>query len=212
MGIMTDKSSNYMENMGYSEKAGYIFVVIFSFLSILMNMIFIINYLLKSSVNKEKRKISSFEQILFILSISESFISLLWFLSATRFSQKKKLLKEGSEEEICLGCKILGLVKLFAYVFDWVLSGFTMFHLKNMILNPIKFILKPFKKIMFYVLISIIFALIIVITSYILDLIGVSPLITCFLAIDKKENDLLRNILVIIFISTPLYNLIFFFI
>ena len=128
---MTDKSSNYMENMGYSEKAGYIFVVIFSFLSILMNMIFIINYLLKSSVNKEKRKISSFEQILFILSISESFISLLWFLSATRFSQKKKLLKEGSEEEICLGCKILGLVKLFAYVFDWVLSGFTMFHLKN---------------------------------------------------------------------------------
>ena len=53
-----------------------------------------------------------------------------------------------------------------------------MFHLKNMILNPIKFILKPFKKIMFYVLISIIFALIIVITSYILDLIGVSPLIT----------------------------------
>ena len=212
MGIMTDKSSNYMENMGYSEKAGYIFVVIFSFLSILMNMIFIINYLLKNSVNKEKRKISSFEQILFILSISESFISLLWFLSATRFSQKKKLLKEGSEEEICIGCKILGLAKLFAYVFDWVLSGFTMFHLKNMILNPIKFILKPFKKIMFYVLISIIFALIIVITSYILDLIGVSPLITCFLTIDKKENDLLRNILVIIFISTPLYNLIFFFI
>ena len=202
-----NENNNYMENIGYSENKGYYCIVIFSILSIAMNLIFIIKHLLKKLINKKEKKISSFEQILFILSISDCTIALLWFISTIKFPQRNNLLEKG---EICIECHILGSIKLFAYVFDWVLSGFALYHLKNMILNPIKFILKPFKKIMFYVLISFIISFVILIPSIILKIIGESPIITCFLTL--KNTNISQKIIVIIFTLFPIYNLIFFFI
>ena len=51
------EKKDYLNYLGYSEKTGYVFVVIFSFLSILMNMIFIINYFLKKLFNKKIKKV-----------------------------------------------------------------------------------------------------------------------------------------------------------
>ena len=48
-----EEHSNYI---GHLEKGGYIVISIFSFLSILMNMIFIINYIIKKMVNKKQKK------------------------------------------------------------------------------------------------------------------------------------------------------------
>ena len=208
--LFNNKTSNYTSHMGYSEEKGYYIILILCILSIIMNMIFILKYLLIKLFNKKKKKISSLEQILFVLSILDSSIALLWFISAIKFSQREMLYKEEDSKEICIECRILGLIKLFVYIFDWTLSGFTLFHLKNMILNPIKFILKPFKKIMFYILISFIISLAIVVTSFFLNLIGESPVITCFLTL--KNIDSYKQLLVIIFTLFPAYNLIFFFI
>ena len=199
------ENKNNLNYMGYSEKSGYIFLVIIIFLSILMNMIFIINYLLKKLINKNQKKISSLEQILFILSIIDSIISLLWFISAVKYPKKTKMLDP--ENNVCTGCKILGGLLTFFYIFDWMLSGFGLFHLKNMILNPIKFILKPFKKIIIYILISFCIATGVTITSVFAKLLGISPMITCFLTIDTNDT---RKIFVMIFILFPVYSLIFF--
>ena len=199
----SDFSSDYM---GYSNSIGYVFVIIFSFLSILMNMIFIVNYLLKKMINKNRKKASSFEQILFIISILESFISLLWFVSGVKYKKRKELLK--NTDEVCIGCKIIGILQTFFYIFDWVLSNFAMYHLKNMILNPIKFILKP--KIFFYVFISGSIALLFTIISIILDIIGISPMITCFLTLDINKTFKKIFVGIIIFVIYPLFNLIFF--
>ena len=205
--INSDILSDYM---GYSKKTSYIFVIIFSFLSILMNMIFIVNYLLKKFINKAIKKASSFEQILFIISLLESIISLLWFASGVKYKKRKELLKDVMDDEVCTGCKIIGILKTFFYIFDWILSSFAMYHLKNMILNPIKFILKP--KVFFYVLISGSIALVLTIISIFLKLIGISPMITCFLTLDNDNTFKKVFVAIIIFSLIPLFNLIFFFI
>ena len=63
---MATNSTNdsFKDYIGYSKTTGYVFVLIFSCLSITMNMIFIIYLLLKKFKNKAKKKISSLEQIL----------------------------------------------------------------------------------------------------------------------------------------------------
>ena len=211
--ILDEGKPNYLDYMGYSEKAGYVFVVIFSFLSILMNLIFILNYLLKKLINKKQKKISSLEQILFILSILESIISLLWFISAILYPKRNKMLEndgDDNDKDVCIGCKILGALLTFFYIFDWMLSGFGLYYLKNMILNPLKYILKPFKKIMFYIFISCIVAAIISVTSFFSDFLGISPMITCFLSMDNKNDT--RKIFILIFMLFPVYSLFFFFI
>ena len=203
-----DKTIYYI---GYSEKTGKIFVILLSFLSVLINMIFIINYLLKKLVNKKQKKISSLEQILFILAISESLISLFWGLSAIIYPSTEKMIEKDSkdeDEDVCIGCKTIGSLLTFFYIFDLFLSGFALYHLKNMILNPIQFILKPFKKIVFYSLISGFVALVITISSSISNMIGISPMISCFLSLNNDNTA--KKIFIMIFIFVPLYNLIFF--
>ena len=204
---LNTEKKDYLNYLGYSEKTGYVFVVIFSFLSILMNMIFIINYFLKKLFNKKIKKVSSLEQILFILAILESIVSLLWFISALKYPKRQKM--QNDSEEVCLGCKIVGSLLTFFYIFDWLLSGFALYHLKSMIINPINFILKPFKKIMLYSIISAFAALVITVPSYFYKMIGISPMISCFFSLNN--NNTTEKIFIIIFIFIPVYNLIFFF-
>jgi hypothetical protein len=201
------EKKDYLNYLGYSEKTGYVFVVIFSFLSIIMNMIFIINYFLKKLFNKKIKKVSSLEQILFILAILESIVSLLWFISAIKYPKRQKM--QNDSEEVCLGCKIVGSLLTFFYIFDWLLSGFALYHLKSMIINPINFILKPFKKIMLYSIISAFAALVITVPSYFYKMIGISPMISCFFSLNN--NNTTEKVFIIIFIFIPVYNLIFFF-
>ena len=175
-------------------------------------MIFIIYLFLKKYKNKTNKKISSLEQILLILSILEICISLLWFISAVAYPKIENM--GIKDDEVCLGCKIIGLLQTFFYIFDWVLSSLTMFHLKNMILNPLVFILKPSKKIILYILISGGIAISVTVASFYLELIGKSPMITCFLTIDKllKSKNIAKLIILFLIISTPLWNIIYFFI
>jgi len=204
-----EESQSDTKNMGYFENA-YIFVVIFSILSVVINMIFIINYILKKCINKKTKKISSLEQILFVLSFLDCIISLLWFISGIKYS-KTESMKSDNDNEICLGCQIIGILQTFFYIFNWILSSLAMFHLKNMILNPIKFILKPFKKILIYLLISGGIAIIVTITCFFFKLIGISPMISCFITFDiNEELKIPKKIILSLIILIPLINIFFF--
>lgn len=212
MDIDSNSPNDDKDYIGYSKTTGYVFVLIFSCLSIIMNMIFVIYLLLKKFKTKVKKKISSLEQILLILSILEICISLLWFISAVVYPKIESM--EINDDEVCLGCKIIGILQTFFYIFDWVLSSLTMYHLKNMILNPLNFILKPFKKILLYIIFSGGLALAVTVLSVIFGFIGKSPMITCFLTLDKllEKEDIFRLIFLFFIISTPLWNIIYFFI
>ena len=211
---MATNSTNdsFKDYIGYSKTTGYVFVLLLSCLSITMNMIFIIYLFLKKYKNKTKKKISSLEQILSILSISEICISFLWFISAVAYPKIENM--KIKDDEVCNGCKIIGIFQTFFYIFDWVLSSLTMYHLKNMILNPLVFILKPSKKIFLYITISGGIAVIVTVLSIYLGLIGKSPMITCFLTLDNllKSKDIAKLLILFIIISTPLWNIIYFFI
>ena len=204
--------SNEIEYIGYAGKSGYNWILILTILSILMNFTFVIYFLIKLHSNKQFRKISSLEQMFVVLSIAETIISSLWLYSEIAFPNNEKLLDDESKD-CCLECKILGVIQTFIYLFHWIFLDCTISHLKNMILNPINFILKTGKKIFLYILISCAIASIGAFLSYYLEVVGKSPMITCFLSLDnlnKKNVFFYDKILLIILSLLPCFNLIFY--
>ena len=186
-----------------------LFIIFPSFLSIIMNVLFILNFILKIYLNKGKNRMSSLEKLLLPLSILESLISICWFLSGKLFGTKEEI--DNKKEE----CKIFAAFQIFCYMFDWLLVHFTLSHLKNMILNPLNYILKSKKKITHYLLISGGFALIFSIISYFMGYVGKSPMLTCFLSIEfyndgdiNNTKDIIGLIIVGLICSIPVIILI----
>ena len=190
---------------GYAEQLGYGFIMTFIFLGFIINMIFNAYFFITKFLKKDNKYISSFEGILFVLSISKSLISLFSFISSIIYKNNVEMINDNIE--IKKGCKALGFFQSFLYFFDWVLSGCSIYHLRNVILNPINFILKPFKKIILYIIISILISGIITTISISLNCMGISPFITCFLNINNGK--VFKNIIICLFIFTPIYILIF---
>ena len=186
-----------------------LYILIPSFLSIIMNIIFILHFILKLSSNKSKNKMSSLEKLLLPLSILESIISLFWFLSGGFFGSITKIKNKNQN------CKIFGGIQTFIYIFDWILVYLALTHLKNMILNPINYILKSGKKIRNYLLFSGGIAIIGSITCFFTNIVGRSPMITCFLSLDfffeKKEiqsTDIVKLLILGLICIIPVFNLI----
>ena len=189
-------------NIGYSPNNLYILIP--CFLSIIMNAIFIFHFLFKISSSKSKNKMSSLQIILLPISIFESLISLLWFLSGIFYRTETKFVKDD------LGCQILGTIQTFCYISDWLLVYFAMTYLKNMILNPINYILKSGIKIINYILISTISAIILSILSFAFKIVGKSPMLTCFLSLDNIEDKKIRKLVILSLIcAIPIVSLIF---
>ena len=190
----------------------HLFIIIPSFLSIIMNAIFIVHFIFKLNFNKTKNKMSSLEKLLLPLSILESMISICWFLSGILFETEKQI-TDGMDK-----CKIFGLFQTFCYIFDWLLVYFALTHLKNMILNPISYILKSGTKIRKYLLMSGGTALILSIVSYFMNIVGKSPMLTCFLSLqfyfinDNNYSELetiIRLIILALICFIPVITLIF---
>ena len=194
-------------SIGYDENVGFGFIIALIILSLIINMIFNVFHIIKKIINKTKKKVSIIEHILFILSISETFISFFWLLTIFFYRDVVDMHVDDINSDINSGCKALGFFQTFLYFFDWVLSGCAIYHLRNMILNPINFILKGFKKISIYILISVFISLAVSIISICMGNIGRSPMNSCFLSVDN--NHTFKNIIIIFFIFTPIYILIF---
>ena len=185
-----------------------LYIIIPCSLSIFMNVIFCFLLIFKICSNKEKNKMSSLEKILLPLSILEGAISILWVLSGTLFKTENEL------DNHHLGCEILGAFQTFCYIFDWLLVYYVFSHLKNIILNPLNYILKKKKKIRRYLLLSGGISLIFSIACYFLNAFGKSPMLTCFLSIkydyQKSVISIAQNVLIAFIICViPVLNLIF---
>ena len=194
-------------NIAYCQNT--LFILIPSLLSIIINVTFILHFIIKINCNKRRNKMNSLDKLLFILSILECAISIFWYLSVKLLDNESNI---NQNPEVC---KVVGTFKLFYYIFDWLLVFYTISHLKNMILNPINYILKSNKKLIKYIFISGGIALIMSITSYLMNIIGKSPALTCFLSSDfyfvekNKTKAIIGLVIEIIILIIPIFILIF---
>ena len=195
--------------IGYSKKSS-LYITIPSFLSVIINIIFILHYAFKNYLSKYKVKMSSLEKILLYLTVFECMISFCWFLSGVLFETEKELIDKKNK------CKVLGLFQTFFYLFDWILSNYALSHLKNMLFNPINYILKSKKKIRLYLLISGLISFVIALVCYLTDIVGKSPMLTCFLSLDiyydddnSKAKQIIGLITVGLICFIPIFNLFY---
>ena len=192
-------NSSNIEYIGYAENTGRAIVIILSILSVLVNMIFLLNFGFKLFRNA-KNKLSSIEKLMLGLSIDEILISIFWVVSAIFFKDTNEILKK---ENIC---KKISCFEIYYYIFDWTLLSCTIYQIKRVILDPVDSVLKSNKKIICYFLLCFFFAFIWTLTSYLLDLNGESPMITCFFKITYNKE---KRITILFLCSIPVLNIFF---
>ena len=201
--------------IGYAEKTGLFFVLFFGIISLIMNIIFIINYIMRLTKNS-KNKLSSLEKIMLILSVVESLISVCWICTAIFFPTNYSIIDDVIDKDLKQRifnsrCCNLGFFFTFLYNFDWLLLSFVIIHIKNIILNPVDSVLKSDKKIIKYFISCLIFGLFIGIICYILDIYGRSPMITCNIQLtylsDRYGEGSLKEKVIVLFMIVPLIPL-----
>lgn len=74
----------------------------------------------------------------------------------------------------CMGCFYLSLFGIFAYSYTWCYLTFSLSNLKVMITHPIKGILKPDVRLIFYILFSFFIAIMVTLFSYLIEVYGIS--------------------------------------
>ena len=117
-------NSSNIEYIGYAENTGRAIVIILSILSVLVNMIFLLNFGFKLLRNA-KNKLSSIEKLMLGLSIDEILISIFWVVSAIFFKDTNEILKK---ENIC---KKISCFEIYYYIFDWTLLSCTIYQIKK---------------------------------------------------------------------------------
>ena len=210
---MGDEKDYYIyEYVGFSGEIGREVVIILSTLSLFVNIIFIINYLTKIIRNKLS-EISILEKILLLLSIIEWFISLVWILSAFFYPTNREI-REHVEKGFINGCKFISYFSIYLYIIDWLFLGYSIFLIKQIILNPIEIQKEKssknfFKDIIYYFII----AGIALFFTHFFHYRGESPMITCSLSIISKKKkhvvDTLSYIIIFLLILIPSVNLIY---
>ena len=210
--IKYNSSKTYI---GYAQTTGLYFVIFFGVISLIVNIIFIINFIMTLKQNK-KNKSSSLEKLMLILSIIECLISLCWIFTAKNFPTNYDIIddvigKNLKERIINSRCCNLGFFTTFLYNFDWLLLSFVILHIKDIILNPVESVLKSDKTIKKYFLSCLIFGLFIGIICYLLDIYGRSPMITCNIQLtylsDRYGQGTFKEKAIVSFMIVPLIPL-----
>lgn len=189
-------------NIGYSGEMGKYLIIILSFTSVIVNLVFIWNFLYKVSNNSK----SSTEKLMLGLSFAETIISVLWLLSAL-IIPNKNLMQNKEKNEVNIKCKTISLIKIFFYMFDWFLLSCTIINVKNIIVDPVDSIFKSKIKLIFYFSLSLLFAIIITLLSLTFKLYGISPMITCFFKTLSSDKINFSKKIIYIIISIPVMNL-----
>ena len=192
---------NNDEYIGYTNETGNIFMIIISFLGIAINLSFFIISIKKIIIsNKQKNNnVSSIEKILCAISLTETFISICWLINSF-FMKKAGILLQN-----CIFCRVIGLIEVFLYLFDWMILVATLIQIKNILLKPLD-LLKTGKFIFKYIIFSLIFTIFNVIFGFFSEVEGVSPMLTCFIRMygrSYSEGRVRKLIFYIFFLIIP---------
>ena len=193
-------------SIGYLNYGWNIFMIFLSCLGITINLYFGITYVkrifeINKLENKNKVNVSLIEKILCLVSFVETFISIGWLINSVFMYHSFK-----ENEHNYSNCQKLGLFEAFFYLLDWMILSFSLYQIKQMVLNPLN-LLRPSlfltKYFLSFAVISAIFMVLLLFT----DIAGTSPMITCFIDLSKIKNGkskLVKNLMFLIFFTSPI--------
>ena len=180
--------------IGYLEDNYIIVLIIISALSVVSNFFFIISNLL---MKKKNNRNTSLRKIFLIFPVTDLLTSIYWLISFLRFWNSGCIRSEPNY------CTLNSLFYICITTFQFSLINFLIIHFRKINTNPIQAILKPNGNIILYLLISFILGLLISVLSLIFNIIGRSPMNTCYI---KTKN--VDNIVGYIIILIPYFGII----
>lgn len=122
----------FTEQLGYGQGSQYIYIGISSF-ALLINLLFVFRFL-KKVLSNIKTKVTPLDRHLFVLTIIEMGISVMWVLQTIILFTTKEI------NDNCTRCKVIGSILIFLYISDWILLTQTINLFKNIVINPIALI------------------------------------------------------------------------
>ena len=190
--LMNDSSTEQF--IGFGNSGENLIMIFFSFCGIFINLYFFVSSIKRIFKNDKSKNvnISSIEKILCVISITETFISICWLINSFAMKTTEELINN------CKACRVVGIIELFLYVFDWMILSSTE------------------KNIIKYIIFCFFFGLFNVIFGFYADVEGASPMLTCFIDVigwdfdDYGEKEkIFRKIFYILFFFIPICVLLF---
>ena len=189
--------------IGFGDSTQNIFMIIFSFLGIFINLYFFVISIRRiiNSKKLEKVNVSSIDKILCVISIVETCISICWLINLFAMETTKE------EEDHCDTCRTIGTIELFLYLFDLMILSSILFQIKKMLIHPLENLKAD--NIYRYIIFCAIFGILNAIFGVYADVEGVSPMLTCFIDVvgweyDNKNEKIIGTIFYIMFFLIPI--------
>ena len=180
------------------------YIILPVILNMSLNIIFIILDFFKIFNKSNKSTITSLEKFLVPLSVIDFFVSFFWCISG--FLPYEKI------HENSAVCKTIGCFHIFFYIFEVLLIHQIISHLKHLILIPLNYILKSGKQLLKTILICTGISLFISLFSFFLDIIGKSPMNSCFFKheiVTETEDSIFKLVVLVIILFFPYFIFIF---
>ena len=177
---VNDTVINCATFIGHSNnKLAPISFLVISILGLILNLILIKDFILKSKFSSRKQ--SSMKKLFAALPVLDCITSIYWIISSLVFKNAEEIQKKQ------VGCAFLSLIYFSVFTFEFIFINFILIHFRKISLNPIEGILKPGKNIKIYITISILLTLLLMFFGY--KVIGRSPMTTCFINTEQSGND-----------------------
>ena len=182
-------TNKYVENpctlkLGYIESIIFIYVLIaISSLSIILNVIFLFfNFIKKKRTQPHKALI---HRIFLIFPFTDLFTSTYWLLSSIKLYDLESI-----KENIIL-CSLISVFYLFLITFQFILINILLFHFRKINKNPLEAIFNPKRKLILYLIICFLLSFISTGLAVHFQLIGISPINSCFISIKGGLKNLI---------------------
>ena len=197
---ISDSDGN--NQIGYLEDRKII--IILSIIGIIINLYFIYLFI-KKKFSKYSDYISSIEKLYLLLSIFETIISIFWLINSIMFKNMNDMSNK------CDDCIIISHFEIFFYIMDWLILSSLVIQIKFIVIDPFEGIQKANKAIIYYLIISFIFSISMCLICHLIEINGISPMITCLIdfAHIKEDVDITKQIFFFIFILIPFGSFIY---
>ena len=181
--------NQYVENpcelkLGYTENFyGILTLIIISILGIILNIIFLFLNCLKRKKRKGHKALM--RRIFLIFPFTDIFTSIYWLVSVIQFSDLERI-----KQNITL-CSVNSLFYIFLITFQFILINILLYHFRKINKNPLDAIYKQNTKLILYLIICFILGFIVSLLAERFQLIGISPMNTCFISVKSGLKNLI---------------------
>ena len=181
--------NEYVENpcelkFGYTQSFyGILTLTVISTIGIILNIIFLV----LNCVKRKKRRGNKalMKRIFLIFPFTDIFTSIYWLVSVIEFSDLEKI-----KQNIIL-CSVNSLFYIFLITFQFILINILLYHFRKINKNPLDAIYKQNTKLILYLIICFILGFVVSLLAERFQLIGISPMNTCFISVKSGLKNLI---------------------